>query len=62
VADTGEDDGKGKTPKDGIFCVFYLGHTVKNRMTVTWKQVGSYRVDTEYVCIIRQRPMRWRFL
>ncbi|MBQ2802636.1 MAG: hypothetical protein IJF07_01910 [Lachnospiraceae bacterium] len=34
AAGVGEEEEKGKTPKEEMSCVSNLGHTVKNRMTV----------------------------
>ena len=34
VTGTGEEEEKGKTPKEEISCKSNLGHTVKSRMTV----------------------------
>ncbi len=34
VTGTGEEEEKGKTPKEEISCGSSLGHAVKNRMTV----------------------------
>ena len=34
VTGTGEEEGKGKTPKEEMSCMSILGHAIKNRMTV----------------------------
>ncbi len=41
VAGTGEVFGKEKTPKGETVCTFFLGHTVKNCMTVI-EAMGRY--------------------
>lgn len=46
MAGIDEEKGKGLTPKEIVSCEWFLGHTVKNDMTVTRELVGRYPENT----------------
>ena len=46
MAGIDEEEGKGPTPKEIVSCEWFLGHTVKNDMTVTGFPVGRYPENT----------------